>query len=389
MRFLCVKQPVRANIFGQDYHLKPLDSQIENIEDLLVTDNFSAYELLTRHQDLLCQVNFDIRKCRGFPRLINNLTELEAGGIALIMRNGGIGDHIMFLPALRVFREMFPPDIQIWLATQKEKHPLFDNNLCIDRLYPLPLRLDVLLKADYLIDFSYRNDWYDLDRLHMTDSFLNFLNIDYEKIEEKTPKLEWDTSRSPEISSVFKDLRKANPGKLLIMLNWKSSNYLRDLPPEKLLFLSKEFKDVIFVIAQSKALSEEAAKLTRGYGDNIFNCSSKMDSLTDYITAVANCDAVVSTDTATGHLAEALGKYSLIIFGPTKEDLWIRYYQKMHPLRPDYYGRTCRPPCGLIKNVENGCPEALLMGSLYSPCLLSIANEKICLAFQKLIKSIS
>jgi ADP-heptose:LPS heptosyltransferase len=380
---------VRANIFGQDYHLKPLDSEIENIEDLLVTDNFSAYELLTRHQDFLCPVRFDIGKCKGFPRLINNLSELEAGGIVLIMRNGGIGDHIMFLPALRVFREMSPPDIQIWLATQKEKHPLFDNNLYINRLYPLPLRLDILLKADFLIDFSCRDDWYDFDRLHITDSFLNFLNIDYEKIEEKTPELEWDANRSPEISNLFKDLRIANPGKQLIMLNWKSSNCLRDLPPEKLLFLSKEFKDVIFVIAQSKALSKIAAKLTQGYGDNIFNCSAKMDSLADYITAIKNCDAVVSTDTATGHLAEALGKYSLIIFGPTKEDLWIRYYQKMYPLRTDYCGRTCRPPCGLIKNVENGCPEALLMGSSYSPCLLSVAKENIYSAFQRLIKRIS
>ena len=389
MRFLCVKQPVRANIFGQDYHLKPLDSEKENIEDLLVTDNFSAYELLTRHQDLLYQVKFDIEKCRGFPRLINNITEFEEGGVVLIMRNGGIGDHIMFLPALRIFREMFPPDIQIWMATQKEKHPLFDNNLYIDKLYPLPLGLDVLLRADYLIDFSYRNDWYDLDRLHMTDSFLNFLNIDYDKIEEKTPTLDWDINRSPVISSLFRELRKANPGKLLIMLNWKSSNYLRDLPPEKLLFLSKECKDVIFVTAQSKALSEETAEITRGYGDNIFDCSSKMESLTDYITAVANCDAVVSTDTATGHLAEALGKCSLIIFGPTKEDLWIRYYHNTYPLRPDYYGRTCRPPCGLTKSVDNGCPEAMLMGSLYSPCLLSIANESIYSAFQKLVKKIS
>ena len=386
MRFLSVNQPVRANIFGQDYHLKPLDSEIENIEDLLVTDNFSAYELLSRHPDFLYQVRFNIGICKGFPRLINNLDEFDEGGSVLIMRNGGIGDHIMFLPALRIFRKMFPSDTKIWLATQKEKHPLFDNNPYIDRLYPLPLQLDVLLKADYLIDFSHRNDWYDFDRLNMTDSFLNFLGMDYGKIEEKTPELWWDIHRSPKIYNLFKNLRKSNPGKLLIMLNWKSSNCLRDLPPEKLLYLSNEFKNVIFIIAQSKELSEETASVTRGYGDNIFNCTFEMDSLTKYISTIANCDAVVSTDTATGHLAEALGKLSLIIFGPTKANLWIRYYKKMHPLIPNYYGRTCKSPCGLIKNLENGCPEAVLTGSSYSPCLLSITNERICSAFQKFIK---
>jgi hypothetical protein len=35
MRFLCVRQPTRANIFGEEFDLKPLDSRLENIQDIL------------------------------------------------------------------------------------------------------------------------------------------------------------------------------------------------------------------------------------------------------------------------------------------------------------------------------------------------------------------
>lgn len=388
MRFLCVNQPAKANIFGQHYDLKPLDPKANNIEDILVTDNFSASELLSRHRDVLIEVSFETEKLKGFPRIVNQLSDLKPDGRIMIMRNGGIGDHVMILPALRIFREMFPVNSKIWLATQKAKHPIFFNNSSVDRLYPLPLRLSVLLKADYLIDFSARNDWYDLDRLHMTDSFLNFLKIDYEKVIDKTPEIPWDRKRSPRIYSLFKGVRRAHRNKPLVLLNWKASNRLRDLPPEKLFFLIKAFKNFLFVVAQPKNLSEEVSKLLKDCGDNVFNCTPQMSSLEDYIAAIANCGAVVSTDTAAGHLAEALEKPSLILYGPTRDELWIRYYKRALPVRAEYSGKTCRSPCGLTKNTEDGCPEAMLIGSSFSPCLLSIAEEKIESAFVKLMESI-
>lgn len=388
MRFLCVNQPARADIFGQRYQLKPIDPCIANIEDILVTDNFSASELLSRHKEVLVEVSFDTENLKGYPRIVNRLSDLEPGGRILIIRNGGIGDHIMLLPALRVYREMFPTDSKIWLATQKEKHPLFYNNSNIDQLYSLPLRLNALLKADYLVDFSSRDDWYDLTRLHMTDSYLNYFKIDYRTIKDKTPEIAWDRGRSPRISNLFDVVRKSNPHKPLVLLNWKASNRLRDLPPEKVLFLIKKVDDVLFVVAQSKEFSEDTAKLVKKYGNRIFDCSPEMGSLEDYMAAVANCDAVVSTDTAAGHLAEALGKPSLVIYGPARDDLWIRYHDGAYPVRAEYSGKTCQSPCGLTKNTEDGCPEAILLGSSFSPCLLSITDERIESAFIKIMESI-
>ena len=108
----------------------------------------------------------------------------------------------------------------------------------------------------------------------------------------------------------------------------------------------------------------------------------------DYLAAIAHCDAVVSTDTAAGHLAEALGKPNLILYGPTRDQLWIKYYKKTLALRAEYIGKTCKSPCGLTKDTSSGCPEAVLLNSPYSPCLLSINAEKIVAGFENMLKTL-
>jgi len=226
-----------------------------------------------------------------------------------------------------------------------------------------------------------------MDSLHMTDSCLKFLGIDHEKIKNKTPKLSWDKNLSPRVSKFFQDEKKRNPRKLFVLLNWRASNVLRDIPPEKILFMVKEFKDVQFVIAQQNEYSAEVLSILEGYGDNLLNITEHIATLKDYITAIACCDAVVTTDTSTGHLAEALGKYSLVLYGPTRDELWIRYYKKTLPVRANYFGKSCQSPCGIIKAVGQGCPESQSSKNHYSPCLLSISKKTIINTFHEMINT--
>jgi len=209
-------------------------------------------------------------------------------------------------------------------------------------------------------------------------------------IKNKQPKIEWDHKRSSRITSLFEEVKKRNPDKLFFLLNWKSSNRLRDIPSEKLLFLTEIFKkEIMFVVAQQSNLSKAVNKLIGDCRKNVFNCSSEMDSLEDYISAIANCDAVITTDTGTGHLAEALGKPSVVIYGPTIDDHWIRYYKHTYPLRAEYSGTTCCSPCGLTKNTEQGCPESVLLGMPYSPCLFHISRERICSKFSQILTHVT
>jgi len=134
MHFLCVTQPSSAIIYGQKYRLKPLDPHLENIDDILVTDNTSASELISRHPEFLAGLSVNIDKLKGFPKIVNKISDIGPEGSVLIMRNGGIGDHIMFLPVLSILRDIFPSNVEIILSAQKEKHPLFQYNRCIKQL---------------------------------------------------------------------------------------------------------------------------------------------------------------------------------------------------------------------------------------------------------------
>ncbi len=388
MRFLCARQKTRADIFGQKYDLMPLDPCTQNVGDILAADSDSAFELLAKHPEFLQNVSFDRNRCRGFPKIVTNFHNIGEEGRLLIIRNGGIGDHILFLPALRIFRHEISPGIEIWLSTQKEKHSLFCKDKHIDRLLPLPLRLDTLLEADYLIDFTERDDICDFKRIHMTDYFLHFLGIDATRHKDKTPQINILNGISHRLEGQFLQFRKHFQKRHLVLLNWKASNRLRDLPPEKLLFLLEDFKNVIFVIAQPRHHEQKTRQLIQGYRDRVIDCSQQMASLEDYLAAVSICDAVVCTDTATYHLAEALEKPSLTLFGPVSSDLRIRYYKKAKAIDADYKGESCHSPCGLDKAI-NGCSEAQLKGTAHSPCLLSISEDRIRRAFSEMMKGIS
>jgi ADP-heptose:LPS heptosyltransferase len=387
MRFLCVRQPTRANIFGEEYDLKPLDARLENIRDILATDNFSAAELLSKHPDILAGVSLHRTSCAGFPKVVDRLEDVDAPGRILIMRNGGIGDHILFLPALRAFRASFPKGTEIWLSAQKEKHPIFLNSSAIDRLLPLPLPMDILFEVDYLIDFSERDELEDFQNLHMTDYYLKFLGIDYIRVPDKSPQIDWDPSGSPKVLALFDRARKSERQKPFVLLNWTASNTLRQLPPDALLFLVHEFPDIHFVVAQHRSLILQTQRDLRRKGIHVLNTTPTMEGLTDYMTAIRLCDAVVTTDTGTVHLAEALEKPCLVLYGPTRDELWIRYYQHVRPLRADYIGDTCCSPCGIQKS-ENGCPESRVKKSRYSPCLLAITRERIKEAFTRFLGEI-
>ncbi|RPI73216.1 MAG: hypothetical protein EHM45_21065, partial [Desulfobacteraceae bacterium] len=295
MRFLCVKQPTQADIFGQAYDLKPLDPAKENIEDILVTDQTSANELLARHPDILIEIKLEFKTGFRFPRPINRPEEVRPNEKILILRNGGIGDHIMLLPALQAFRERVPPDCRIWLATQKEKQPLFESNPHVERLLPLPLRLSELLQADGLIDFSGRRDWYDLASLPMTDAYLNFFHLDYTRITNKRPRLYYRSGKNRAVLEKLASARQDRPGRPLVLLNWKASNRLRDLPAQQLLFLTAECDDILFAIGQPAGLQSETAREIQDHAGPIVDCSPLLTGLDPYLELLNQCDAVVST----------------------------------------------------------------------------------------------
>lgn len=384
---MVVNRPAKANIFGCEYDLSPLNPTVFEPQNIIVADNGSASELLKRHPSVLLEVSFATDRLHGFPSKPETISQILSGSTVLILRAGGIGDHVMFLPALAAFRYSLPSGVNVWLSTQKEKHPVFYLNQSIDELLPLPLTLDKLLKADFVIDFSDSIDDEDFNSLNMTDYYMNVFGLDKKMSFDKCPYIQTNPYNCRKIRSAINDLRKEEPNRPIIVIQWKSSNALRDLPPEKLLCITDSFPEVRF-ITPIRLDSVMAEKKSLGIQKNkIVDVSHCIESLNDYITLFELCDGTISTDTAAYHLAQAFGKPSLALFGPVSSDLRLRYYNNAYAIDSSYKGQTCKAPCGLHK-VKDKCSEAKILKRDYTPCLSSLCQQTIYEASKKMFDNL-
>jgi hypothetical protein len=382
MQFLVAKQPVRANIFGHLYDLTPVHTPGATLRDILVTDDGSAHELLAKHREILASATFDEDKANGFPKPLGNLEQIPSGSKVLILRCGGIGDHIMLTPALKALRERLPDrSIKIWLAVQKDMFMIFEGNPYIDRLYPLPVPMAELLEADYVVDFPASLDEALQPNSHLTDYWLKCLGLDPVSVHNKAPCILPHLLTSKRIIDSFSQLRRRHPQKLFVLLNWFASTHIKSLPPSIFSVLTKEFSDFVFLVAHPESLNSATEADLKEQQIKAINLSSQMETLYDYFTAVHLSDAVVCADTSTYHISSSYRKPSLVVIGPTYSIL-TKYYPNCLFVEAKYEGKTCTSPCGRTKGA---CPEAELLGTPYSPCLLSLSLNSIIDQFHQLI----
>jgi ADP-heptose:LPS heptosyltransferase len=384
MRFLVARQPVKANIFGHDYALRSITSPEADLEDLLVADEGSGRELLHRFRGLLAEATFKERDVSGFPRRLEDPGLASPGSRMLILKSGGVGDHIMLLPALRALeRRLRGKSLEIRLAVQKDMFPIFQGCSCIDRLYPLPLTFQAFREADcYLPDFEGTAQAEGSPVLHLTDAYLQWLRLDPQPPSDKTPSLSPPLARSGPVRKLFSRLREDHPRNLLVLLNWVASTAIKSLPPGLFRALVRARENMTFLVAHPSSLQEKTLKEINAQGLEVLNITEHMKGLEEYFTAISLADAVVCPDTSTYHVAAAYGKPSLVILGPTCAML-TKYYPHCRHLKSEYRGSTCASPCGRSKGV---CPEAQDQGAPYSPCLASISPADLRDAFHDLVR---
>lgn len=98
------------------------------------------------------------------------------------------------------------------------------------------------------------------------------------------------------------------------------------------------------------------------------------ESIETFSSLLNNCSAVLSIDSFALHLASALQKPTLAIFGPSGEDNW-RPWKTSHIVLEQRDQYPCRP-CG-----RDGCG-----GSKVSQCLSTMSSDNILRFFNLLIK---
>ena len=284
-------------------------------------------------------------------------------------------------------------DVEIWLSIPKKFHLLFEGENFVDRLFPYPIRMSTFAAADFYVLFESQG----FNQMNLVDFYLKELLLDQFRIKEKRPIFAKHLRQSEKILDVFDSIKQTGYGPT-ILYNGKSNAVLRDLPVRFLDVLISNFPDITFVVPDA-ALSD-SHKTT-----NNIKYLDTFGSMQDYITAIDCCDAFVSADTSTYHIAAGLDKPGLVFFSSIDPGLRTGYYPRIISVSPYYHGRICRSPCGLdsekhyhpdhdlfrklqemgLKPSVNGCPEAQVQKTNVSPCLTSISDEIIVDNFELLL----
>ena len=403
MIFLCANTSCIYRIFGEDYYLEPLTYPHINLSHILVVEDTLGKRILKKNPHIH-KMDFDTSRIPGFPeRLQLPPSELPQESKIILLRGGGIGDLIMLTPAIRALGEALPPHSQIILATSRDKQSLFEKESFIDSIVSHPIRMSDFMEADYFVDFTANDTLFASG--HMTDFYLAKCHIDYRKVANKIPWISSELKSSQTVGGIFEGIRRNHKG-AIVLLSGEASDIIRTVPPDILRIFPESFDEILFIVPLKSGDTKNVECGEYINTGNVFFLDT-FSSLTDFVSAIQACDAVISADSAAYHIAAALGKPCLAIFGPVHSSRRALYYPTVHPVDPVYNGNCCCSPCGIdtLSNLKKlsgidksgfnwdmydpakGCPEANLKGTLHSPCILSLSQSELISRFKELIRA--
>lgn len=375
--------------FEASFALEPLTYPKINLSHILVMEDELARRILKRNNGEINRIQFDAQKLPGYPKPLSTFDAVPDGSRILLIRGGGIGDVFMCTPAIREFKQYLPHNTHLTFATFKKYEPLFRNHPDIDAVITQPITLKQLMEADYYFEFM--DPTSRMDSTHLTDFYLSCLGIDPNSVNDKTPSFSEKHLLDPAVSQRIQT--EGDAYRYTVYLNGLASDKLRDISPENLSILPEAYPGILFVFPKAYVDRYPDSKTRLSQNQNILFLDTK-DTFEGYITALHSCHAVVTTDSSAYHIAAALNKPGLVLFGPIDARLRTKYYATIRSMEANYQGITCSSPCGKSmcaefypENVstEDRCPEAKHGGELFSPCLNAFDSERLIDEFDRIL----
>ncbi len=357
------KEKLKFSFNGYDFNLKPKEKLLfaNDVFALLPKDLQSKFE----------------KTNTVLPPFYDG--EDLSGKTLFVFMQGAIGDVLCSTVALREVKRRYP-DCRLWVAVSGRARPVLELLPYIDKLFPHPAPIKKVVKADYMIKAVEMVNTPAFDNLNMVKWFLWKFRLYF--AEDETPDVVVDPQVVEELRPVFEEIRKVSGKSKVLLFHYLASSIHRTLPPK----LLKEIEDLIWeeYVPIICSLPEEDITVEVAldvYGIRAGNLSYLMKDLRYLIAGVYLSDAVITTDTATLHIAGGLKKPTVFITGPIKAELRCSTYPTVIPVRPNYSGKTCKSPCG-IHAITEPCPEAKVKQQFYSPCIESIPPKVVYFALK-------
>jgi heptosyltransferase III len=268
----------------------------------------------------------------------------EKQGKMLVIRGGAIGDFILTFPAMAALRQTFPQTHLELLAYPKVAElaraaGLIDGSRSIEarplaRFFARNAKLDEEWSAyfeSFNVIFSYL---YDPDEIFKTNigraSKAQFIQGQHRPNETEDihatavflKPLErfaiYDADPVPKLS-----LPKALGGQWLAAHPGSGSDK-KNWPPEKwnaLLSGVLEYPEASILLISGEAEGQRVAQMARAFESNRIRLAHNLP-LVELGSLLAGCKAFVGHDSGITHIAAALGIPAVVLWGPSKENIW-------------------------------------------------------------------
>lgn len=295
----------------------------------------------------------------------------------LILRFSSIGDIVLTTPVIRCLKQQYP-DAEVHFATKKQFKVLVENNPYIDKFFLLEKPLDAFIKNLQTENYDYVIDLHNNLRTSIIKYRLGKKSFSYNKLNfEKWLLVNFKINRLPDVHIVERNMKTVEslvikndnrgldyfiPPNQEVNLDYivekeqpfvayaiGGQHFTKKLPIGRIIELcSKINKKIILLGGKEDEATGEIVE--HALGNKVYNACGKYN-LNQSASILRQAEYVISHDTGLMHIASALKKRIISIWGNTVPEFG------MYPYKTDF---------SIIENKNLNCRPCSKIG--YSKC---------------------
>lgn len=270
-------------------------------------------------------------------------------------RAGGIGDLIFMLSGVENIRRKYPT-CTIQAGSASTFTGVLNRHPDISKTHILPYEYDDIKDCDYCLYFEEIIEGNpEAEKINAYDLFLERFGFNPEEVEtrHKIPTLHVDPAQMAFIDKSFRAIGIERQKDIIVGVHLVTSSPIRDYPigmvRELIINLAGKGYKVVLIGSNISGANFIKAMGLDSDTPNVINFTSISTDLHKFFSIVSYCDAVISPDSSTPHIAGSMGIPIIGLFGGFESDLRLRYYKNAIGLQ----GRSRCAPC--FKHGEEVC----------------------------------
>lgn len=291
----------------------------------------------------------------------------------LILRFSSIGDIVLTTPVIRCIKTQYP-DAEVHFATKKQFKVLVENSPYIDKYHLLEKSLNTFIKILQSEDYDYVIDLHNNLRTSIIKLRLGKKSFSFDKLNlKKWLLVNLKINQMPNVHIVDRYLKAVEslgvkndlkgldyfiPEKDKVQINESyvayaigGQHFTKKLPAKKIIEVCQKINGKIMLLGGKEDIPA-AEEIEKTLGNKIINACGKYN-LNQSASLVQQADYIITHDTGLMHIAAALKKKVISIWGNTVPEFGMYPYLTEFSIIENKE-LSCRP-CSKIG--YNKCPK--------------------------------